>query len=104
MKMRGWIVVLLLLNALALAWHWDVFGRWGWGPNAQSEPERLQQQIMPEALTVTVPVRGATLPSSSLVSASEPYDKQATGADTAQASGPSASAPKPVGTAPASAP
>lgn len=52
MKMRGWIVVLLLLNALALAWHWGVFERWGWGPNAQREPERLRQEIKPELLNI----------------------------------------------------
>jgi hypothetical protein len=55
MKMRGWIGSLLLLNAIALAWQWDAFGRWGWGPNAQSEPERLKQEIKPELLNIFRP-------------------------------------------------
>ena len=55
MKMRWWMAILLLLNAMALAWQWDAFGRWGWGPNVQREPERLQQQIKPEALKFTLP-------------------------------------------------
>jgi len=36
---------LLLLNVIALAWQWDAFARWGWGPNVQREPERLPQPI-----------------------------------------------------------
>ena len=60
MKMRGWIGVLLLLNVVALAWQWDAFARWGWGPNVQREPERLQQQIQPEALKVTIPGQEAS--------------------------------------------
>jgi hypothetical protein len=80
--MRWWIGFLLLLNALTLAWHWDVFGRWGWGPNAQSEPERLQQQIKPEAMTVTVPGRDGPLPSAPPVAAPEPTDKPALGSET----------------------
>lgn len=55
MTMRWWIAILLLLNALAMAWQWDAFNRWGWGPNVQREPERLTQQIQPEKLTFTLP-------------------------------------------------
>ena len=62
MKMRGWIGVLLLLNLVALAWQWDAFARWGWGPNVQREPERLQQQIKPEALQFTLPGQAAVAP------------------------------------------
>ena len=49
---RALILVLLLLNAATLAWQWDAFGRWGFGPNSAREPERLNQQIRPEALTI----------------------------------------------------
>lgn len=52
MKLKHWLVILLLLNAAALAWQWDVLARWGWGPNVHREPERLQKQIRPEALVV----------------------------------------------------
>ncbi|OYU32591.1 MAG: hypothetical protein CFE39_02070 [Comamonadaceae bacterium PBBC2] len=75
MKMRGWIGVLLLLNLVALAWQWDAFARWGWGPNVQREPERLQQQIQPEALKVSIPGQAASAPAVSTTAvepASEP--------------------------------
>ncbi len=44
------LIILLGLNALVLAWQWDAFAHWGHGPNRQREPERLQQQVRPEAL------------------------------------------------------
>jgi len=91
MKMRWWIGILLLLNVIALAWQWDAFARWGWGPNVQREPERLQQQIQPEALKVGIPSQEASTPSV----ATEPT------APVVVASEPAVSAPVP---APASAP
>eukprot|EP01034_Spumella_vulgaris_P023663 gene23663-29905_t len=57
--MRWLFGFLLLCNAVALAWQRDVFDRWGWGPNVKREPERLQQQIRPEAVTLTLPPRPA---------------------------------------------
>lgn len=57
--MRWLFVILLLCNAVALAWQWDVFDRWAWGPNVKREPERLQQQIRPEAVTITLPPQPA---------------------------------------------
>ena len=48
--LKFWLVLLLLLNAAVLAWQWDAFARWGHGPHQQREPERLQQQVRPEAL------------------------------------------------------
>lgn len=60
MKLKYATVILLLLNATVLAWQWDAFARWGFGPNLHREPERLQQQIRPEALTYeTVPARAS---------------------------------------------
>jgi hypothetical protein len=52
---RFLIAVLILLNAATLAWQWDIFARWGFGPNAAREPERLSQQIRPDALTIERP-------------------------------------------------
>jgi hypothetical protein len=52
---RFLIAVLLVLNAVTLAWQWDTFARWGFGPNTAREPERLSQQIRPEALTIESP-------------------------------------------------
>ena len=101
MKMRWWIGILLLLNVIALAWQWDAFARWGWGPNVQREPERLQQQIKPEALQVTVPGQEASAPAvaasdalapASQAPASESPPSQAAPTTTPTASAPAASA------------
>jgi hypothetical protein len=48
--LKYWLALLVLLNAAMLAWQWDAFARWGHGPNQDREPERLQQQVRPEAL------------------------------------------------------
>jgi hypothetical protein len=53
--MRWLLAFLLLLNALTLAWQWDAFATWGSGPNTAREPERLQQQLRPEALKIETP-------------------------------------------------
>lgn len=53
--MRWLIALLLVLNLVTLAWQWDAFARWGWGPHTQQEPERLLQQIRPEALKIEIP-------------------------------------------------
>ena len=52
--LKYWLALLLVLNAAVLAWQWDAFARWGHGPNAHREPERLQQQVRPEALKFEV--------------------------------------------------
>jgi hypothetical protein len=48
--MKYWLALLVLLNALVLAWQLDAFAPWGFGPHLDREPERLEQQIKPEAL------------------------------------------------------
>lgn len=48
--LKYWLALLLVLNALVLAWQWDAFARWGHGPNQQREPERLKQQVRPDAI------------------------------------------------------
>ena len=52
--LKYWLALLLVLHALVLAWHWDAFAPWGHGPNQQREPERLKQQVRPEALKFEV--------------------------------------------------
>lgn len=60
MKLKIALFILLCLNATVLAWQWDAFARWGWGPNLHREPERLQQQIRPDALAFeTEPARSS---------------------------------------------
>ncbi len=51
---KYWLALLLVLHALVLAWHWDAFAPWGHGPDLQREPERLKQQVRPEALKFEV--------------------------------------------------
>jgi hypothetical protein len=57
--MKRWLMalmaLLLVLNAATLAWQWDAFAHWGWGPNTAREPERLANQIRPEALRIEPP-------------------------------------------------
>ncbi len=50
--MRWILALLLLLNALTLAWQWDAFATWGVGPNTAREPERMQQQLRPDGLKI----------------------------------------------------
>jgi len=52
--LKYWLAILLVLNAAVLAWQWDAFARWGYGPNQQREPERLKQQVRPEAIKIEV--------------------------------------------------
>lgn len=90
MKMRWWMGLLLLLNVITLAWQWNAFARWGWGPNVQREPERLQQQIRPEALQITLPAQEASAPESS---ASEASTHQAAASESAPPKAAHASTP-----------
>ncbi|MFM1925828.1 MAG: hypothetical protein RIT44_1634 [Pseudomonadota bacterium] len=54
--MMRWILALLLvLNALTLAWQWDAFATWGSGPNTAREPQRMQQQLRPDGLKIETP-------------------------------------------------
>ncbi len=48
--LKYWVALLVVLNALALAWQWDALAPWGWGPQQHQEPERLKQQLRPEAI------------------------------------------------------
>lgn len=52
MKWRTLALVLLLLNALYWAWGEGWLLPYGFGPVQQREPQRLAQQIRPEAITV----------------------------------------------------
>ncbi|WP_158270383.1 hypothetical protein [Limnohabitans sp. 2KL-17] len=83
MKMRWLIAPLLVLNVTALAWQFDAFARWSWGPNTAREPERVLNQIRPTAIQVETPAAAAkrlaaetatpdTAPNATPVSASAP--------------------------------
>lgn len=50
--LRLLVLTLLLLNGVYFAWTQGLLQAYGFGPAAQSEPQRLAQQIRPEALKV----------------------------------------------------
>ena len=70
--MKYWLAILLVLNAAVLAWQWDAFARWGHGPNLEREPERLQQQVSPEALKFVVMPPASSMAAPAAVEASDP--------------------------------
>lgn len=94
--LKYWLALLLVLNAAVLAWQWDAFARWGHGPNQEREPERLQQQVRPEALKFVVIPPTASTAEPPAVEASDPAS-----AVPQDASAPSATIPVPALPAPA---
>jgi cell division protein FtsN len=53
--LRLLVLLLLLANAGFFAWSQGLLQPWGLGPAQQSEPQRMQQQVRPEAVRV-IPV------------------------------------------------
>lgn len=53
--MRLLVLVLVLLNSLYYAWSHDLLRDYGFAPARQSEPQRLAQQIRPEAIRILSP-------------------------------------------------
>ncbi len=85
--MKYWLAILLVLNAAVLAWQWDAFARWGHGPNKHREPERLQQQVRPEALKFEVPAK-AERPAAPEAAATTPAQPEAMGSQGTEPSAP----------------
>lgn len=50
--LRFFVLLLVLLNAAYFAWSQGMLRAYGWAPAEQAEPQRLQQQIRPEAIRV----------------------------------------------------
>ena len=46
------VIVLLLANAGYFAWSQGHLRPWGWAPQEQAEPQRMNQQIRPETLQI----------------------------------------------------
>jgi hypothetical protein len=53
--LRLFVLLLALLNAGYFAWSAGLLRDWGFAPQQQSEPQRLQQQIKPQALRLLSP-------------------------------------------------
>lgn len=50
--LRLLVLLLVLANAGYFAWSQGLLGAWGFAPAATGEPQRLRQQIKPEALRI----------------------------------------------------
>jgi hypothetical protein len=53
MKLRWFILILMILNAVFYIWREGVLQTWGFAPSTAREPERQQQQIQPENILIT---------------------------------------------------
>jgi hypothetical protein len=53
MKLRWFILILMILNAVFYIWREGVLQTWGFAPSTVREPERQQQQIQPENILIT---------------------------------------------------
>ena len=62
--LRALVLALLLANGLYLAWGQGLLAAYGFAPARQAEPERLAQQIRPEALRLLAPGPAAPAPPS----------------------------------------
>jgi hypothetical protein len=91
--LRFFVIVLLLANVGYYTWSQGLLQDWGLAPAQQAEPQRLQQQIRPEALRI----EGAKAPPPAALPAS--IAEPATGTDAPEvagaASAPVAAAPMP---------
>ena len=55
------VLLLLLANGTFFAWSQGLLGAWGFAPVQQSEPQRLEQQVRPEALRIATPAEARRL-------------------------------------------
>lgn len=58
--LRLLVLVLILANAAYFAWTKNLLAPYGFAPASQSEPQRMTQQIRPEAMRITVPAPAAS--------------------------------------------
>ncbi|MCW5237897.1 SPOR domain-containing protein [Verminephrobacter eiseniae] len=77
------VILLLLANAGYRAWSQGLLRPWGLAPEAQTEPQRMHQQIRPETLQILQPGPGTSAP---------PPTAQPAAASTASGQTPDASA------------
>lgn len=72
------VFILLLANASYFAWSQGLLASLGWAPQQHSEPERLRQQLRPEALQLLPPAE-PTAPQPEPATAAAPTAPAATG-------------------------
>ena len=56
--LRALVLLLVLLNAVYYAWSHGQLRAYGWAPGEQREPQRLEQQLRPDAIRVLPPDEG----------------------------------------------
>jgi hypothetical protein len=52
------VLLLVLLNAAYYAWSQGLLRAYGWAPAEQGEPQRLEQQLRPQAIRILPPEEG----------------------------------------------
>lgn len=57
--LRLLVLVLVLANAAYFAWTKNLLAPYGFAPASQSEPQRMTQQMRPEAMRITVPAQAS---------------------------------------------
>ena len=94
------VIALLLANAGYYAWSQGLLKDWGFAPEEQAEPQRMNQQIRPETLQI-LRVNPSKTTSSSSTSSSPPPSPSTPGTATASAdvASSAASSPPPADTA-----
>ncbi len=56
--LRFLVLLLVLMNAAYFSWSQGLLRAYGWAPVEQSEPQRMNQQIRPEAIRILPPEEG----------------------------------------------
>ncbi|MES2399743.1 MAG: SPOR domain-containing protein [Pseudomonadota bacterium] len=67
--LRLLVLLLVLVNATYFVWTKNLLAPYGFAPTTQSEPQRIGQQIRPEAMRITVPPQAGTPPAAQAASA-----------------------------------
>ena len=70
--LRLLVLLLLLANGAYFAWSQGLLAAYGLAPASQSEPQRLEQQIRPEAIRILSTAGAASTPTAPAASASSP--------------------------------
>jgi len=85
--LRFLVLLLLLLNATYFAWSHGMLRAYGWAPADQAEPQRVQQQIRPEAIRILPKDEARRVEMAALMPPKPPECLQAGLFDDAQAEG-----------------
>lgn len=84
--LRMLVLLLLLANAGYFAWSHGTLAPYGFGPAVQTEPQRLAQQLRPEALRILTPLEARQLDSPAGPTSGPAQPRAATASETAVSS------------------